>query len=172
MSLSVILMGAMVVVAIMIGAALAAKRGKAESGTEAVWPFYVKKPLSMPEQVLYFRLVKALPQHIVLAQVQLSRILGVRTGNNFGQWHNRINRMSVDYVICGKDLSVVAVIELDDASHQKALRKVADAKKDRALRSANVPIYRFQAKQPPDDQVILALFGQQIEAAQDALGSI
>ena len=33
------------------------------------WPFYAKKPLTQPEQVLYHRLVSALPQHIVLAQV-------------------------------------------------------------------------------------------------------
>lgn len=32
------------------------------------WPFYAKRPLSPPEQVLYHRLIKALPEHIVLAQ--------------------------------------------------------------------------------------------------------
>lgn len=163
MSLSIILIGALVVIAIAIGAALAAKKGKAESGTEEVWPFYAKKPLSTPEQVLYFRLVKALPRHMVLAQVQLSRILGVKKGYAVQAWNNRINRMSVDYVICAKDMSVVAVIELDDASHEKPLRKIADAKKDRALSSASVPIYRFQAKSLPDESAIRAMLGNQPE---------
>src|SRR4051812_4207647 len=55
-----------------------------------------------PEQVLYHRLVAALPGEIVLAQVQLSRVLGVKKGFNFNAWHNRINRLSYDFVVCGK----------------------------------------------------------------------
>jgi hypothetical protein len=52
------------------------KRG--DSGiSDAPWPFYAKKPLTQPEQVLYHRLVAAIPECMVLAQVQLSRVLGV-----------------------------------------------------------------------------------------------
>lgn len=43
------------------------KRGLLEGSGTAPWPFYVKKPLTQPEQVLYHRLIKALPEHIVLA---------------------------------------------------------------------------------------------------------
>jgi hypothetical protein len=46
------------------------------SAASALWPFYLKRVLTQPEQVLYHRLVKALPNHIVLAQVQVSRVLG------------------------------------------------------------------------------------------------
>ena len=42
---------------------------------DGAWPFYAKRPLSQPEQVLYHRLVSCLPDHIVLAQVQVSRVL-------------------------------------------------------------------------------------------------
>jgi hypothetical protein len=45
-----------------------------------VWPFYVKRLLTQPEEVLYHRLVKSLPNHVVLAQVQMSRVLGVKEG--------------------------------------------------------------------------------------------
>ena len=61
----------------------------------------------MPDQVLYHRLVKALPEHIVLAQVQVSRVLGVKKGFDFRAWNNRINRLSYDFVVCAKDASVV-----------------------------------------------------------------
>lgn len=157
MSLSVILMSALVVIVIAIGAALAVKKGKVESGIEEIWPFYAKKPLSTPEQVLYFRLVNALPRHVVLAQVQLSRVLGVKKGHAAQAWNNRINRMSVDFVICSKDATVVAVIELDDASHDRADRKLADAKKDRALSAAGIVIHRYQVKSLPDDRAIRSL---------------
>ncbi len=134
--------------------ALAAKARQAPR-KEAPWPFYAKKPLSAPEQVLYFRLCKALPDHIVLAQVGLSRLLGVRKGHDFNEWFNRINRMSADFVVCAKDASILAVIELDDATHAKADRQAADAKKDKALTAAGIRILRWQAKALPDEGAIL-----------------
>ena len=74
------------------------------------WPFYARKLMSAPEQVLYFKLCRALPECIVLSQVGLSRILGVKKGNKFHEWNNRINRMSADFVIGAKDASVLAVM--------------------------------------------------------------
>jgi very-short-patch-repair endonuclease len=120
----------------------------------SIWPFYPRKPLSPPEQILYFRLIKALPEHIVLAQVQLSRFLAVKKGNNFQSWLNRINRMSADFVICNKDASVLAVIELDDATHNSKTRQQADNKKDKAISSAGLRIIRWNVKSLPDEQTI------------------
>ena len=132
---------------------------KAQNGVSTeVWPFYAKKPLSHPEQVLYFLLVQALPDHIILAQVQLSRLLGVKKGSNYQAWSNRINRMSVDYVVCNKDSSIVAVIELDDATHERKDRQTADAKKDKALAAAAVRIVRWQVKAIPNMATIQATF--------------
>lgn len=149
----------LVIVVVAVVAILAVLKGKSQGGSgDEVWPFYAKKPLSQPEQVLYFRLVQALPEHIVLAQVQLSRLLGVKKGNNYQSWFNRINRMSADFVVCNKDSSIVAVIELDDATHQKEDRKAAGAKKDKALSSADIRIVRWQAKAIPDVSVIKSTF--------------
>lgn len=128
-------------------------RIKSKSKNE-IWPFYAKKILTQPEQILYFRLIQSLPEHIVLAQVQLSQILGIKKGHNYQAWLNRINRMSVDFVVCNKDSSIIAVIELDEATHSLNHRKKADAKKDRALAAANVRIIRWQAKAMPDTETI------------------
>ncbi len=143
----------MLIIVVAVIAVLAVLKAKPQGdGNDAdeVWPFYAKKALSQPEQILYFRLVQALPEHIVLAQVQLSRLLGVKKGNNYLAWFNRINRMSADFVVCNKDTSIVAVIELDDATHQKEDRQAADAKKDKALASAGIRIVRWQVKLIPD----------------------
>jgi len=155
MSLIVLLL--VVVVAVVVFLAFLKAKGQGGIGDQA-WPFYAKKPLSQPEQVLYFRLVQALPEHIILAQVQLSRLLGIKKGNNYQAWFNRINRMSADFVVCNKDSSIVAVIELDDATHQKEDRQAADAKKDKALASANVRVIRWQAKAIPDVANIKSTF--------------
>jgi Protein of unknown function (DUF2726) len=119
---SIFLLLVLVVVVIAVLALLKAKSNGGSGGNE-IWPFYAKKPLSQPEQVLYFRLIEALPDHIILAQVQLSRFLGVKKGHKSQSWLNRINRMSADFVVCNKDSSIVAVIELDDATHQKPDRQ-------------------------------------------------
>ncbi len=123
-------------------------------GDTAVWPFYPRKILSEPEQILYFRLVTALPDHVILSQVQLSRVLGVKKGNNFQAWNNRINRMSLDFVVCKKDFSVLAVIELDDKTHSKPERVKADQKKNKALADADVRMIRWNAQRIPSVQAI------------------
>lgn len=127
---------------------------RASSTSDAPWPFYAKKPLTQPEQVLYHRLVAAMPECIVLAQVQLSRILGVKKGFSFHEWNNRINRMSVDFVVCLMDATIVAAVELDDKTHEKATRVQADAKKEKALSSAGVAVVRWQVSALPDENAI------------------
>ncbi|MBN8766221.1 MAG: DUF2726 domain-containing protein [Thiobacillus sp.] len=131
---------------------------KGMPGTAGEWPFYAKKPLTKPEQVLYHRFVSALPECIVLAQVQLSRVLGVKKGFNFNQWNNRINRMSLDYVICLKDSTVVAAVELDDSSHLKPARIEADAKKEKALSAAGITLLRWNVGNLPDEATIRQAF--------------
>lgn len=150
----------LIVVLLLILAAVftVALKKKGMPGTAGEWPFYAKKPLTKPEQVLYHRLVAALPECIVLAQVQLSRVLGVKKGHNFNQWNNRINRMSLDYVVCLKDSTIVAAVELDDSSHLKAARIEADAKKEKALSAAGITLLRWNVGDLPDETAIRQAF--------------
>lgn len=155
-----ILLIALIVLAVVAIILIKLKQRSGLNDSEVAWPFYAKKPLTQPEQVLYHRLVSALPDHIVLAQVQLSRILGVKQGNNFHEWNNRINRMSLDFVVCNKDASVIAVIELDDKTHEKATRREADEKKDKALESAGVRLVRWKVNALPDEAAIKLALGK------------
>jgi very-short-patch-repair endonuclease len=124
------------------------------SRASTAWPFYVKRPLSQPEQVLYHRLTRALPDHIVLAQVQVSRVLGVKKGANFHEWNNRINRLSYDFVVCGKDSTMVAAVELDDKTHESDDRASTDAKKNKASADAGLRLLRWHVRSLPSEEVI------------------
>lgn len=135
------------------------QRASANNG-DSPWPFYAKKPLTKPEQVLYHRLVAAMPDYIILAQVQLSRVLGVSKEANFNEWNNRINRMSLDFVVCLKDSTVVAAVELDDKTHEKASRIEADTKKAKALAAAGIPLVRWQVSAMPDEDAIRLAFAK------------
>ena len=145
---------ALVAFVVVAGLVAAAVRRSNDGTGGGKWPFFAQKPLSPPEQVLYFRLVRALPDQIVLAQVQLSRILGVKKGDSYQSWLNRISQLSADFVVCAKDSSVLAVIELDDASHQSERRREADRRKTRALEAASLKIIRWNVTQLPDEAVI------------------
>lgn len=149
MNLTVVLVLIMIAILLLIFKARTGATGKINE-----WPFYGKKVLTPPEQILYFRLLDALPDHVILAQVQLSRFLGVKKGHNFHAWNNRINRMSADFLICQKDSSVVAAIELDDSTHEKKKRKEADQKKDAAIAAAGIPMVRWKVTEIPSVEEI------------------
>ena len=156
MLMKTILIFALVLFVLAIVALLILKKLGLLAGGTGPWPFYIKKPLSQPEQVLYHRLIRALPEHIVLAQVQVSRVLGVKKGSNFNEWNNRINRLSYDFVICGKDSAVIAAVELDDKSHNSSKRMSTDAKKDKASHDAGLRLIRWNVRSLPSEEIIRA----------------
>lgn len=153
----------LMVVAAAVVALYLIQQNRAEKLPE-VWPFIVKRPLTTPEQVLYFRLVETLPDQVILAQVQLSRFLGVKKGHDYQAWINRVNRMSADFVVCAKDASVLAVIELDDSSHDRPGRQDADARKEKALTAAGIRLIRWRATALPDIATIKSALHASVSA--------
>ena len=116
-----------------------------------VWPFE-PLPFMTPAEVRFFsQLQEALPEYYIFAQVQLSRLIQCNDPEDEKFWLNRINRMSADYVVVHPDVqSVMAVVELDDWSHDRADRRRADDKKDKAILSAGLPMVRFHTDHLPD----------------------
>ncbi|MFA5352706.1 MAG: DUF2726 domain-containing protein [Thermodesulfovibrionales bacterium] len=127
------------------------------------WPYRKRRIMSPIEQSLFWKLNSALPEHVILAQVQLSQLIRVEKGHNHNLWWNRINQMSADFVVCNKDSSIVAVIELDDASHRRRDRQKADAKKDKTLADAGIQLVRWQARSLPTEAEIKAAFIPSLE---------
>jgi hypothetical protein len=121
--------------------------------------------MSERERALYQRLVQSLPNHIVLAQVQVLQVINFRRGHRTHAILNRISQLSLDFLILNSDTSIVATVELDDATHTRENRRQADARKSHALQSAGVPLIRWNAKNLPDATAILAAFPTKMSAA-------
>ena len=138
-------------------ALLLSRRKNAWRAADAVWPFYAKRPLASPAQVLYQRLVRALPEHIVLCGVELSGVLGVRRGSDAAAWNKRLRHLQYDFVVCTQDATVLAAIELDDPSRRAG--GSADWFKERAAAAAGMRLLRWQAKALPDQAEIQQVFG-------------
>lgn len=128
---------------------------------DARWPFYLRRLLPDPHQVLYQRLVSALPDHTVLAGVELASVLGVRRGSDPVRWLRRLRHQQYDFVVCAKDSSVLAAIELEDrpGSGKGLLR--SDGVKERASAAAGLRLIRWQSRALPDQKAIREAFGEE-----------
>lgn len=125
-------------------AVLASKRGKGADGkTEAP---KAKAPLTKNEQPMYFRLLEAFPDAVVLAQVSFSALITARAK----AVRNRFDRKVADFVLCTRAFEVIAVIELDDRSHKG--KEVADKARDSLLTEAGYRVLRY-TKTPDIEQI-------------------
>ena len=84
--------------------------------------------------------------YYVIPQVHLSTLLNHKTwGQNCRGALSRINRKSVDYVICSREnLVPICAIELDDKSHDWADRIERDRWVEQILKDAGLPLVRIR----------------------------
>jgi hypothetical protein len=125
---------------------------------EDPWPVAAKKLLTEREQSLYKSLLSLYSDHKLFIQVALSQLIDVPENQPDRQSiRNRFSQLVADFVLCRADLSVVAVIELDDRSHLRADRQYADARKNKALADAGIRLVRIPAGRLPLQDALRAL---------------
>jgi hypothetical protein len=117
------------------------------------WPVVASKLLTRREQSLYEGLLSLYPNHKVFVQVALSQLIDVPEDQPERQSiRNRFSQLVADFVLCRPDLTVVAVIELDDRSHERRDRQDADARKTKALVDAGLRLVRIPAGNLPSKE--------------------
>lgn len=109
------------------------------------------------EREFYQRLLIALPDCEIWPQVPLLALVrpDAREGSRtFWVAFKQISNARVDWVIA-RNMEVIAVIELDDRSHDAK----RDAKRDQILKSCGYRVLRFQSnKRPNHEQIYEAVF--------------
>jgi len=117
------------------------------------WPVAARKLLTPREQSLYQDLVSLYPDHKLFVQVALSQLIDIdRKHPESESIRARYKQLAADFVLCRADLGVVAVIELDDRSHERRDRKDADARKSKALADAGLRLVRIPAGALPSEE--------------------
>jgi hypothetical protein len=116
---------------------------------------YISRPvLSDPEQSLYWRLYDVLPsdKFVLLSQVSFAAFISARGGSQFDRdsKFNSARQKYADFVVCSLDFQVLAVIELDDNSHDLERDKARDA----ILNEAGIAVVRWNVKNLPTAQEI------------------
>ena len=94
--------------------------------------------------------------YYVVPQVHLSSLLNHKTwGQSWKGALSRIQRKSVDYVICSrKELTPVCAIELDDPSHSEPDRVERDKLVESIFEEAGIPLIRIKTQEQNNVQLL------------------
>jgi Protein of unknown function (DUF2726) len=110
--------------------------------TVADWPPSVTRVLTTPERLAHNILVRALPDHMILAQVPLARFLRVPTRNSYNEWLRRLGSLCADLVVCDHASQVLGVVEVQmpaDQTSERARKRLN--RMARVLKAADVPLH-------------------------------
>lgn len=94
-------------------------------------------------------LEEAMPGHMVLSQVPLSRFVRVPMRNSYAEWLGRVGNLNADLLLCDGEARVLAVVEV-------RMRQESDRSKRRhermarVLRAAGIPILVWLQDSLPD----------------------
>ena len=117
-----------------------AKSQRAEAlDTVADWPPEAARVMTTSERKAFEIVRRALPQHVVLSQVPLSRFLRVPTRHSYSQWVSRVGCLNADLVVCDQGSNVLAVIDVRPATQSSRARHRHD-RMSRVLRAAHINV--------------------------------
>lgn len=135
-------------------APVASKTRKARSvealDTLMAWTPQPTRILTSPERQAYGVLRRAVPEHVVFAQVPIARFLKVPTRHSYSEWLRRVGHLCVDFVVCDVETDVIAVVEVrgDEAQESERARR-RHARMDRVLQAAGIALHVWREDQLP-----------------------
>lgn len=110
--------------------------------TLASWTPERSRILTAGERQAYALLRKALPDHMVLAQVPLARFLRVPTRYSYSEWMRRVGQLCADIVVCNQHSEVIAVVEVRQPQGQESERGMRRHERmDRVLTAAGIKLH-------------------------------
>ncbi len=125
---------------------------KSPRAAAAEFPYTKNRGLFSPAERSFFGvLAQAVgDEYHVFGKVRVADVVSVRPLRNRSAWQRAFNRISAkhfDFVLCDKDdLSVIAVVELDDRSHQQGKRQARDSFLAELCETISLPLIRVPAK--------------------------
>ena len=120
---------------------------------------YRRLPLMTEAEINFFiKLQMAFPGYFVFPQVGASGLIDVKS-EPFNRYHffsalNWIDTARIDFTLCDPQGRVVALIELDDWSHDE--KKDRDEARNYIYRAAGYRLFRFDCRRMPDSAQIRA----------------
>lgn len=111
------------------------------------------RPLFTTEERLMFRELKlALPNHVVLAKLNLLRFCQADRESEARVWFDRLHTLNVSFAVCTPNGTVVSVIDLDTPN--RAISARSQRVKAAALDACRIRYLRCQVGQRPDSAIL------------------
>jgi hypothetical protein len=110
-------------------------------------------------EALVYRLLRTgMPDHEVFAKVMLAAVVGASgSGHQREQQLRRLSQYQVDFVLCDREMRIVAAVELETAGGAEAIG--ARKFKEECLKGAGIRLVRIDAASPPRGDEIRLLLG-------------
>lgn len=107
---------------------------------------YEKKLLLTGTEYRFYKILKERcdRNHLLICpKVRMEDFLYVTDRRNVNKYRGYIRSRHIDFIICDRDLHMLAGLELDDSSHDASAAAKADAFKNNVFRKIGVPLYRI-----------------------------
>ena len=134
--------------------------------TVQAWPPQAVRVMTLGERQAFEVLRRALPGHVVLAQVPLSRFISVPTRFSYAQWLQRAGRLGVDLLVCDFSSRAVAAVEVRTADESARSAK-RHQRLVEVLRAAGVTVHEWDEDNLPNVTQARALFQPKAAAAAE-----
>lgn len=123
------------------------------------WPPDATRVLTVRHQRAHEVLRRALPEHLILAQVPISHFIKVPTRNSYVEWLRRVGHVCVDLMICDSASNVLAVIEVRQSDKIETDRaRKRHGRVERVLRAAGIPLHVWNEALLPDPSAVRKAF--------------
>ena len=119
---------------------------------------YAPKHILTKREYHFYRLLRDVADeydYIICPKVGVKDLLAVTSRHQYMKYFHKIAQKHIDFVVCDRDLHVLFALETIDASHDTKDAKERDKFKDRAFRSAGLPLKRIRDY---DEETVRALF--------------
>ncbi|MDE7319372.1 MAG: DUF2726 domain-containing protein [Lachnospiraceae bacterium] len=107
---------------------------------------YEKKMLLTAAEYRFYRILKERCDKndlLICPKVRMEDFLQVTDRQNINKYRGYIKSRHIDFIICDKDLYMLAGLELDDSSHDTDAAAVTDAFKNNVFKKIKIPLYRI-----------------------------
>ena len=83
---------------------------------------------------------------LICPKVRMEDFLHVTDRRNRNKYRGYIKSRHIDFILCDRELHMLAGLELDDSSHDTAAAAKTDAFKNNVFKKIEVPLYRIPAE--------------------------
>jgi uncharacterized MAPEG superfamily protein len=111
-----------------------------------------RRAFSQLEGMMWSRLTSAMPDHVVLMAVPITRVLAVRKSGGLGRNQRRLDALTVDYGVFRADGTVSSVVILEDVDTALSRRQLKLRRK--LLERAAIRTITWSAKPLPTVEMI------------------